>query len=327
MPIYNGEKFLKESIDSILSQTYTSFEFVIINDASTDNTVSIIQSYKDPRIILLNNTETLGIALSLNKGLEKATGFYIARMDADDISFNNRLEKQVAFMESHPDIAISGTWAEVIGSKNGFIRHPTEAKEIKANLLFRTSLVHPTIIMRADFLRTHNLIYQNSIYGATYMEDYDLYSRAILYGDMANLGETLLYYRKHDKQSSVEHRNIQIKNAKLIVQRQLERLGINPTEQELDTMASIKRYLFLEDKNFLEKVERLFIKIKDANDLKKIYDEAILTRVLGNTWLDIALAYSSTRIKIWPDFWNKTPRRWISFNLKNIYRISKILFT
>ena len=108
MSVYNGAKFLDEAIDSILTQTFTDFEFIVIDDASSDDSLHIINSYKDARIIVLQNTKNIGLTKSLNLGIAKAKGKYIARMDADDISMPKRLEKQFDFMEEHPEFAFVG---------------------------------------------------------------------------------------------------------------------------------------------------------------------------------------------------------------------------
>ena len=118
MPAYNAEKYIAESIESILSQTFTDFEFIIINDASTDSTKEIIESFQDSRIILINNEQNLGVAKSLNIGIATAKGKYIARMDADDISLPERFQTQFNFMEKNPDIDICGSWARMFGDKD-----------------------------------------------------------------------------------------------------------------------------------------------------------------------------------------------------------------
>ena len=118
MPVYNGEKYLKESIESILKQTFRDFEFLIINDTSTDESEKIIRSFKDSRIKLIKNEKNIGLTKSLNKGLDLAKGEYMARMDADDISLPKRLEIQVAFMDKNPKIGVIGAWAKVIGESN-----------------------------------------------------------------------------------------------------------------------------------------------------------------------------------------------------------------
>ena len=109
MPAYNAEKYIGEAIDSILNQTFTDFEFIIIDDGSSDRTADIVKSYSDPRIRLLANERNSGIVASLNRGIQKATGKYIARMDADDYSRLDRIKKQVDFLDNHPEVIALGT--------------------------------------------------------------------------------------------------------------------------------------------------------------------------------------------------------------------------
>jgi glycosyltransferase involved in cell wall biosynthesis len=135
MPVYNTEMYLKEAIDSILNQTFRDFEFIVINDGSTDSTSDIIESYSDPRIIYLQNEKNLGVATSLNKGLSIAKGTYIARMDGDDVSRCDRLEKQVAFMDANPEIGVCGTWLETIGDRNEVWSPPRNHDQIIVGML------------------------------------------------------------------------------------------------------------------------------------------------------------------------------------------------
>ena len=115
MPAYNAEKYIREAIDSILAQTYTDFEFIIIDDASTDATASIVESYSDERIRFFRNEHNMGVANTLNRGLDLAVGEYIARMDSDDISLPERFAKQVEFMDTHTDVIVCGSNAIVFG--------------------------------------------------------------------------------------------------------------------------------------------------------------------------------------------------------------------
>ena len=123
MSVYNGAKFLGEAIDSILAQTFTEFEFIIIDDASTDDSLKIINSYKDARIIVVKNTKNHGLTKSLNIGIAKAKGKYVARMDADDISMPKRLEKQFDFMEEHPEFAFCGSKAISINEEGQEVKY------------------------------------------------------------------------------------------------------------------------------------------------------------------------------------------------------------
>lgn len=155
MSVYNGEKYLREAIDSILNQTFSDFEFLIIDDASTDMTPKILQSYDDPRIKIVRNIENLGLTKSLNIGLKEAKGDYIARMDADDISLPERFEKQVAFLDSHPDVALVGTSAMIIDS-NGTIKgtsislsNPQHRDFVKGN-----RITHGSVMIRREIMES-----------------------------------------------------------------------------------------------------------------------------------------------------------------------------
>lgn len=117
MPVYNAQEYIREAIDSILNQTFSDFEFIIINDGSTDNSVEIIKNYNDPRIVLVDNTENKGLVSVLNQGLQLAQGEYIARMDADDISLPNRFMEQVNYLDKHPQVGILGAWFHIFGDK------------------------------------------------------------------------------------------------------------------------------------------------------------------------------------------------------------------
>jgi glycosyltransferase involved in cell wall biosynthesis len=122
MPVYNAEQFLREAIDSMLNQSFRDFEFLIMDDGSTDSSISIIQQYQDPRIRLIRNEKNLGISPTLNKGIELASSDLIARMDADDISYPDRLQKQYDYMMAHPDCALLSAWARVITHDKKFVR-------------------------------------------------------------------------------------------------------------------------------------------------------------------------------------------------------------
>lgn len=194
MSVYNGELFLKEAIDSILSQTYKKFEFIIIDDGSTDGSLNIINEYSDERIKILVNPKNEGLIFSLNKGIELALGTYIVRMDADDISLPQRIEEQVSFMEKHKEIGVCGTDIEVFGkSLNGYI-HRFKRSPIANNaaLLFTTCFAHPSVIIRKSVLDQYHLCY-NGVYRNA--EDYGFWVELSKYTQFANINKVLLKYR------------------------------------------------------------------------------------------------------------------------------------
>lgn len=190
MPVYNvKEEYLRESIESILNQTFSDFEFIILDDCSTTNIEPIINSYNDKRIKFFRNEQNLGIAKSRNKLMELAQGEYAALMDNDDISFPQRLEKQVAFLDNNKEISIVSAAYETFPNKT-IIKHPLKLGYLD---LYRGCLLaHPLVMFRLDDMKKYNLQYDNSYICS---QDYELWSRAIRYLKIANLPEVLLKYR------------------------------------------------------------------------------------------------------------------------------------
>ena len=198
MPVYNCELYIQEAVESILNQTYTDFEFLIIDDASTDKTVSIIKTYNDSRIQLIEKPVNTGHTSSLNYGLTIAKGKYIARMDGDDISLPERFEKQLAYMESNEDTVVCGTALSLIGEDNCrkvVVGH----EDIKIKLLEGNSIAHPSVFLRKETLVNNSVFYDTLMEPA---EDYDLWVRLSTFGKLHNLEDCLLKYRIHDSQVS-----------------------------------------------------------------------------------------------------------------------------
>jgi glycosyltransferase involved in cell wall biosynthesis len=211
MPVYNCELYVRDAIDSILVQSFTNFEFFIIDDASTDSTVSIIKSYIDSRIQLIEKPINTGYTNSLNLGLQVAKGKYIARMDGDDISLPERFAKQVAFLEANQDIVVCGSWYTIIGS-DITVKLPEHHDAIKVAFLKGNCMAHPSVMMRKQSLNECSIVYDLSKEPA---EDYDLWVRLALQGRLLhNLQEALLGYRIHDTQVS-EKQNLKQINSVL----------------------------------------------------------------------------------------------------------------
>jgi glycosyltransferase involved in cell wall biosynthesis len=197
MPVYNCARFLPESIGSVLAQTYSNFEFIIIDDGSTDGSASIIKEYTDPRIRFVHNSRNLGLAPSFNIGVREARGQYIARMDADDISRSDRFILQVHYLEQHTDIGLVGSDIRIMNEKGVLVgkrTHPRSPALIKYGALYSNILFHPTVMARADILRTNP-------YDEHYVksEDYELWSRLLFKREIhiGNIGKPLLAYRSY----------------------------------------------------------------------------------------------------------------------------------
>ncbi|MEO8637388.1 MAG: glycosyltransferase [Candidatus Taylorbacteria bacterium] len=301
MPVYNGETYLGDAIESILGQTYLNFEFLIIDDGSTDRSAEIIRSYIDPRIFVLSNAENRGLVYSLNRGLQNAKGKYVARMDSDDICVPERLEKQITFMEKHPDIGICGTWIKTIGEKGGYThKYLTDHDDIKANLLFNTSFAHPTVMIRKSVLEENDLRYDEA--DKFYFEDYSLWIKMSRVTKIANIPEVLLLYRVHKKSSSQINALQNRFGADNLRREQLLALGMNPSPEEVILHNSLwgKEQESIAD--FLKKEEAWLLKILLANKKTLMYSQSSLEKVIFKRWRTICGFNTSDGLAVWKKF-------------------------
>jgi glycosyltransferase involved in cell wall biosynthesis len=198
MPVFNAESYLDESITSILSQNYKWFEFIIINDGSTDRSLQIIQKYADcdSRICVISEGK-LGLIAALNLGIQRAKGYWIARMDADDISMPNRLERQLEYIKLN-DLDVCGTWGKRFGSSTANIKLPCIHDELIIDLLFKSSFIHPSIMFKKEFFD-----YVQYSDGYKHAEDYHLWVEMASNGKkLGNLPEVMILYREHNHQVS-----------------------------------------------------------------------------------------------------------------------------
>jgi glycosyltransferase involved in cell wall biosynthesis len=207
MSVFNGEKFLQESIESVLRQTYKDFEFIIINDGSLDASREIIESYRDSRIVFIQQ-KNMGLTKSLNRGIAIARGEFIARQDADDISIIDRFEKQVRFLEENPAYALVGTWADIIddaGVVSGSIEHEKGHYNIVARLAFANQFVHGSTMFRSSHVKAACGYDEKMILA----QDYDLWVRLCLKHRAANLPDHLYRWRQNRGGLSVTRGRLQ----------------------------------------------------------------------------------------------------------------------
>lgn len=196
--VYNGEKYLCEAIDSILNQTFKDFEFLIINDVSTDNSKKIILSYDDKRIRYFENKKNLGLTKSLNNGLKIAKGEYIARQDADDVSAPERLEKQLRFLDSYSDYAVVGSFTKIIDEKSKVIyrlKRPIYFPEIKRALMIDNCITHGSVMIRKKCLLEIGFYDEDM----NRSQDYELWLRLSEQYKLANLPKYLYSWRQHEE--------------------------------------------------------------------------------------------------------------------------------
>lgn len=197
LPVWNAERYLAGAIQSVLAQSFADFELLIVDDGSTDGSGALIRRYRDRRIRRIENEKNLGVTRSLNLGLEQARGRYLARMDADDLCAPERLERQVAFLDAHPQVALVAIRArriDAVGAEIGIIDTPSDGETLRRQLRRRNCIVHGSVMMRAEAVRALGG-YDESMERA---EDYDLWLRLSERHPIAALPDLLYDWRKHD---------------------------------------------------------------------------------------------------------------------------------
>ena len=278
MSVYNGEKYLVQAIDSILNQTYQNFEFIIIEDCSTDNSLDILEEYakKDSRIKIIKKEKNIGIKgfiENLNLGISIAEGKYIARMDADDISLPERFQKQVDFLENNPEITLVGAQLNLINEQNKITGEAIAAlqhRDIVKRITSQIQLFHPVIMFRKD----QNIQYREKF---IYCEDYDLYLNLITQGKkLANINEKLLHYRILESSISRKGDNF-VK--KLMVEKALYFYKLRKENgQDLYETFNNEEVLEINNFEFKNKIEELFFALEAAIKLNKKEKIVLLVR-------------------------------------------------
>ncbi len=281
MATYNTEiKMLQEAVDSILSQTFRDFEFIIIDDGSTDESVSYLNSLQDERIRLIRNPENMGVTKSLNIGLKAARGKYIARMDADDIALPQRFEKQYAYMEAHPDVILCGTRVSYFSDDPS---HPTgtslpitsDMEAYRIILLFRNpGPYHPTVFFRHQTLLEHHVLYDESM---RYAQDYGMWETLSHLGQIYVMQDALLCYRQHDKQISSTSRETQFQCDQIVKRRLLNALLGSVTEEEMALHFKYSTTYYPLTTIHPEAIE-WYSRLLEANKEKHIYPQRKLKR-------------------------------------------------
>jgi len=280
MPVYNGATYLNEAIDSILNQTFNNFEFIIIDDASTDDSLGIIKSYDSSRIRLVENKNNVGQSVTLNKGISLARGKYIARMDQDDISMPERLKKKFEFMENNSDIDICGSWVELMGKYDGIVELETDSERIKINLLTNQNFSHPTVMIRKSTLVDYDLNYNPTF---AIGNDWDLWVRMFEYCSFANLPEPLLKFRMHDKQYSKTMWEQNNAETNRVLTDLLKKIGIQPDGSDLNIHKTVIMG-WGTDSLFIVEVFKYLMRLRTSNLRKNIFDPVILNEFLKIKW-------------------------------------------
>ncbi len=281
MPVYNApESFLREAISSVLQQTYSNFELLIIDDGSQKPVNDTINDVSDKRIRLFCNDKNQGLPYTLNRGIEESRGKYIFRMDADDKCIERRFEKQVAFFEEHSDIDIVSTFSHLYEERDGVYRSSLTDEKIKAELLWKNPIVHPTVALRAQTVKDKGIKYSSEFLS----EDFGLWSFMAFQHNckFAVIPQELLLYRIHEVQVTKTKKAELKVSEKKVLSRTFEYLGIDLKDYELDLYCTMRNgeLMSLQDfKSVLSVMRKILNNVSDGistSYLKYVYRKAIL---------------------------------------------------
>lgn len=284
MSTYNEENYIETSLKSILNQTFQDFEIIIVDDASTDSTREIIKGLKDERIRLLCNDENQGLTKNLNKALQHVRGRYIARMDGDDIALPKRFEKQVRYMEQHPDTMLVSCHTKSFGDSDLVAALPDKHEILRVRMLVRPVYAHPGFMMRRELIEAgcqYNEEYRTA-------QDYEFASRVSQNHKIGMVSEVLLLYRVHKKQISAKASKQQFNNADKIRKHQLERLGVELNEQEWKDYQLLVQEASAASLDDFRRVKIIIDKMNLSNQRTGIYDVQIMEKTLKQmlyTWI------------------------------------------
>jgi glycosyltransferase involved in cell wall biosynthesis len=305
MPVYNADRYLGPAIESILRQTFKEFEFLIINDASTDSSSKIIASFSDKRIRVVDNERNLGVTKTLNRGIHLAEGELIARQDADDLSHPERLERQVVFLRAHPEIALVGTQAIIIDELGNYKRilrdRPHDHVAIKWDLLFDNSFVHTSVMFRNTIVRDTLGGYDPSYVAC---EDYELWSRVAEVCHVANLPSSLVWHRVHaaSKREGTEE-SVKVHDLARVIRRNAGATFGKEFLSESESHLLAQLSFGYRDRSSAAKFVELFDRL--VAEYLRICPEAVISRDFKQAVNGIyfRLFYNAWKKKVFPPAW------------------------
>ncbi len=276
MSVYNEQEYIEDAVKSILGQTESDFEFLIVDDCSTDDTVKIIEQLNDERVILIGNEQNLGLTKNLNRALKEAKGEFIARMDGDDVSMSDRFEKQIRYLKDHPEIMLISCNTTTFGEQQLVSDISGSPEELKCTMLLRPVLAHPGFMFRRELYDKYGFSYDEHFRSA---QDYDFAARVTREHHIEVTPEVLLQYRAHKGQVSQTPNLKQFVFADEVRKRLLGELGIDLSEKELEYYHKWVLESDASMEEFKACIDILMGIIKKNKDIK-IYDPSILKKTL-----------------------------------------------
>lgn len=294
LPVYNVAKFIQQTIESVLQQSFQDFELLVLDDCSTDDTVERIRTFTDSRVKLIVNPQNLGRAGTDNAALSFVRGRYIAKMDGDDLCHPERLARQVAYLDSHSNVNVVGSWMQNFGASTYLNRYPATPEAAQVMTLFTLPIGNPSVMMRAHLFRDDGLFY-NAVLRQT--EDYDFFARYIHKLRVITLPEALIQYRVPPDTSKTAILTERATVADEVRSRLLCEWGISCTPRELqvhNTIAMMNRPL---GDICLEEVELWLSKLIQYNDDQPLFEPASLRYGLGERWFEVCYTHPQPRLR------------------------------
>jgi glycosyltransferase involved in cell wall biosynthesis len=326
MPVYNAEHYLNESIDSILNQSYTDYEFVIVNDGSTDRSAEVIKAYTDPRIRFIENQQNMGLIASLNIGLETCTGEYIVRMDQDDFSLPHRIEKQVRFMDENPEYGLIGCWFEDFGEniESKVVRYSSDDTHIRIRHLYQTHIAHPTAVLRKSVIDKFNLRFDASF---VHGEDYAFWVQMSAYCKLSNYPEMLVRKRDHPRNITNQFASTMQATCAKVKQKQFHQMGLdlNTDEVNLYTRFADSEWSF--DSDEMKTLSHLLERIQSANEKSSFIPKNAYSQYLSSKFFHLCYNIKSIGKQGWEMFFASSLSKnyKISLSEKAKFRVKSIL--
>jgi glycosyltransferase involved in cell wall biosynthesis len=286
IPVYNRELYVGAAIKSILAQNFPNYELLLLDDGSTDRSLEVMRAYTDPRIRIVCNERNLGIPRTRNRGVQLARGEYIAMLDSDDLAHPQRLEKQVTFLDRHPDYAEIGSWGRAIDEQGRLLkkvkRQPVSPEDTRAQLLFRCCLNNRSVMARTAILQAYG--YRNDY---PRCQDYELHVRLAKKYKLGNLPKVLAFGRVHSGQITSQTPELGDEKKREIIRTQLNELGVAFSEADLHphlTLSRMGKMQFTPDHAYLAWAEAWLLKLKEANRCSQRYAERAFAQAVSEKW-------------------------------------------
>ncbi len=287
MPAYNAADFLEASLQSVLTQSFSDFELLVIDDGSRDATPRILDACRDPRLRVIRNPERLKLSGALNRGLDQARGRLVARMDADDRMHPDRLARQVEYFERFPHIGCCGGWVRTFGDgRRRTMTYPSGPARVKAFSLFYAPFAHPTVMFRNEWFTSRRLRYDGAYYPA---EDYELWSRALSCFPGDNLPRILGDYRVHPNSMTGGEWSAMDAQTVRIHRQILKQLDIDPTPAQSRCHRQASMGLVPPSPDAFDVTETWLATLADANRRHGVYDATALAEILQDVWFRTAM--------------------------------------